>query len=208
MEMRRLSSDMEIRRLQSDNGLPISLDALKLDLRVDDGDEDNTLERMAQAAAMMIEGRSGYVLVPGLFEAEFDFIGTQTFMREPLRELVKLEAMTAKNTWTELDLGDFQLRRLARGFQLSPFHCFQHPCLYPVTGGVRLQFTAGFDTEGESEGTFASSGEDRPIDPLVRGVYIALVAHFYENRELFEADKLSEIESKAGGLLNSIRTFW
>lgn len=201
---------LDVRRLSTDSGLPVDLEALKLDLRVDDGDEDDTITRIAQTAAGLIERRSGFVLAPGEFEATFDSFDWEGWivMRSPLRDLQSLAAMTGKNEWTDLDLGDFQSIELQRGFKLAPFHCFSSPCLYTPQHGIRLRFTAGFDTEGQSEGNAASSGDDRPLDPTVRGVFIALCAHYYENRELFMADKLTEIEATAGGLLASIRTFW
>ncbi len=42
---------MEIRRVSTDDELPVSLEDLKLDLRVDDDDEDDTLERAERTAA-------------------------------------------------------------------------------------------------------------------------------------------------------------
>lgn len=197
---------MEIRRLTSDEGLPVSLEDLKLDLRVDDGDEDETLRRMAQAAAGLIERRSGYVLIPGTFEALADAFADWQFQRAPFRSLDKIEALTAKNTWTEQELDDFRVLERERGFEICAYSSFTAPCLYECRAGIRITFSAGFDVEPESG--VESSGDGYPIDPTVRGVFIALVAHFYENRELFAADKLTEIESTAGGLLSSIRTFW
>jgi hypothetical protein len=83
------------------------------------------------------------------------------------------------------------------------------PCPFASTAGVRVRFRAGFDLDELSSGESGQSGDgDFPTDPTVRGVFIALVGHLYENRELFAADKMTEIESTSGGLLNSIRTFW
>jgi uncharacterized phiE125 gp8 family phage protein len=212
---------MNIRRISSESGLPVALEALKQDLRIDDDDFDATLERMSATAAGLIERRSGYVLVPGLFEALVDTFGdwnlgawsiTRTplaFRRAPFRELVSVEAMTAANIWTAQELDDFQVIERERDFQLTPFASFQAPCPYATSSGVRVRFRAGFDLEDRATGDSPESGDGGfPVDPTIRGVFIALVGHYYQNRELFGADKLTEIESTAGGLLNSIRTFW
>lgn len=201
---------MDIRRLSSIEGLPVDLDALKLDLRIDDDDDDDTLVRMSQSAAALIERRSGYVLIPGEFEVLVDSIWGDDcghIYRTPFRELTNLAAMTGRNEWTDLDVEDFRVIESPKFWQLSPFHGTTCPSLYTHDRGIRLRFRAGFDVDGESEGEISGAG-DFPVDPLVRGVFIALVGHYYENRELFAADKLTEIESTSGGMLNAIRTFW
>lgn len=197
---------MDIRRISSEEGLPVSLEDLREDLRFDDDDDDGTLTRMAQTAAGLIERRSGYVLIPGTFEATPTCLEPWTIMRSPFRSLDSLQAMTGKNAWTDLDLDDFHVIERGRGFEIAPFPSFTPPTLYVGKGSLRIRFSAGFDLAPTESG--ASGDDDHPIDPTVRGVFIALVGHYVKNRELFEADKLTEIESTAGGLLNSIRTFW
>lgn len=199
---------MEIRRISTDSGLPVRLEALKEDLRVDDDDFDATLTRMAQTAAGMIERRSGYVLLGGEFEALFDLCDTIKVQRAPLRELISLEAMTAANEWTAIDLADLRLIQRERDFELSPYPTLTAPSVWTPTACTRLRFTAGFAVDPDDSDAQSSGDEGLELDPTVRGVYIALVAHLYENRELFAADKMSEIQSTAGGLLNAIRTFW
>jgi hypothetical protein len=65
---------MNIRRISSESGLPVALEALKQDLRIDDDDFDATLERMSATAAGLIERRSGYVLVPGALRGARRFL--------------------------------------------------------------------------------------------------------------------------------------
>lgn len=198
---------MDTRRISSRDVLPVAVADLKLDLRVDDGDEDATLERMAQSAAMLVERRSGFVLIPGEFEVLSDCWGMQV-MRAPFRDLTLVSAMTEPNVWTDVDSDNLMVVRRARGANIVPFATFTPPACCTSYSGVRFRFTAGFDPALESGGDGESGDGDYPLDPLVRGVFIALVGHFYENRELFAADKLTEIESTAGGLLNAIRQFW
>lgn len=196
---------MEIRRIATSSALPVELDDVKLDLRIDSGDEDETIERMIRTAASLLETRTGFVLLGGRFEALLDCFAPVEIMRGPFRELVAVDAMTGKNDWTALDVSDFRVIEKERSFELSPFYPWTaEPTLYTMRAGVRVRFEAGFDTLETGQ-----SGEgDHPIDDKLRGALIALTGHYYENRELFAADKLTEIESTAGGLLNSIRQFW
>lgn len=200
---------MEIRRLTTDEGLPVSLEALKLDLRVDGGgDDDDTIVRMAQTAAGMIERRSGYILLPGTFEVLFDLFDDWKVSRGPLREVVSISIMTDANVWTDQDLAGFRIIESSRGFEVCTFPETSMPQCFTSRAGARLRFYGGVDVAQEESDSESSGDGDHPLDPLVRGVYIALVSHLYANRELFEADKLTEIESTAGGLLNSIRQFY
>lgn len=203
----RTSSESIVRRLTSDDELPVGIADLRLDLRVDDNDDDATLTRMEKTAIALIAERSGAIIMPGRFEALFDACANPICVRRfPLRQLTAVQAMTGRDEWTDLDLGDFRVIQREKDFEVRTFPGFVAPTFYCPDLSVRLEFTAGFSgapDEGKSE------GDDANILPdLYRGVLIGLVAHFYENRELFMADKLTEIESTAGGLLNSIRTFW
>lgn len=194
---------MEIRRISTSDSLPVDVEDVKLDLRIDGDDGDATIERMIQAAASLLEIRTGFVLLAGRFEVLLDCFAPVEIMRGPFRELVAVDAMTGKNEWTELDVGDFRVIEKTRSFELSPYPEWTWSTLYTGRAGVRVRFEAGFDN-----GETGQSGDEHPLDANLRGVLIALVGHYYENRELFAADKLTEIESTAGGLLNSVRQFW
>lgn len=204
---------MHLRRISTDDQLPVPLADLRLDIRIDDDFADATLERMERTAIGLIERRSGLVIMPGTFEALFSACDRLKVQRSPLRQVIGIAALTDRDTWTEQNLADFRVLLGDGSFEVSPYPGYSAPTLFCAEQSVRVQFTAGFHpnlTSGESDGDPAQSGDEESVelDDLVRGVLIALVGHLYENRELFEADKLTEIESTAGGLLNSIRTFW
>lgn len=202
-----------IRRLSEDDQLPVPLADLRLDLRIDDDDDGATLERMERTAADLIEARSGKVIIPGTFEVLFDAGARFKIERAPLRQVTALAFMTDKNVWTDQDLDDFRVITSAGSFEIGAFPGWTAPHFYMLEKTVRIQFRAGWETDpvsGESDGDVLISGDDAvgKMPARYRGILIALTGHFYENRELFMADKLTEIESTAGGLLNSIRTFW
>lgn len=196
---------MEIRRLTSDEDpLPIALDELKLDLRIDDSDEDDTLKRNQLTAAGMIEVRSGAVLVPGTFEALFNPCDRILVPRFPLREVTSIAAMTGRNDWTEQEIDDFRVLELAQDFVLSPFPGYVSPSFYVASNSLRVQFSAGYGAALSGE----SSGQAVEMPALYRGVLTAITGALFENRGLGEADSQFRVEQSMAGLLNSIRRFW
>jgi uncharacterized phiE125 gp8 family phage protein len=183
-----------------------------LDLRVDSPDEQETVERMAKGAAGFLERRTGFVLIPGRFEALIDDLPWPgcplEIMRGPLRELESISYRSSANGFTDLEVDDFPLQQKKRSFVIARPHDFTCPSdRYCVAGlpSTRVRFLAGFDTE---EVDTAVTGEEHPLDDGMRTCFIALVAHFYQNRELFAADKAAEVEAGAGSLLNAYRQFW
>ena len=196
---------MEIRRVSTDDELPVPLDDLKLDLRVDDDDEDETLERAERTAASLIEKRSGVILIPGTFEALFDACDNPIRVeRAPLREVTGVAAMTGRNEWTDLDLDDFRVLELESAFELRPFPGYVAPAFYIPDLSFRVRFTAGFREPASGE----SDGEALPMPDLFRGALIAITGGLYANRELGEFDATMKVGEEMAGLLQSIRKFW
>lgn len=204
---------MQLRRISTNDQLPVPLEDLRLDIRIDDDFGDDTLERMERTAIALIELRSGKIIMPGRFEALFDACDQFKVQRAPLRQVTSIAALTDRNTWTEQEIDDFRVIQDDNSFSVTAYPGFQPPTLFMAEAAIRVQFTAGYHPDlasGESDGDPGESGDAEvgPLPDLYRGVLIAYVAHLYENRELFEADKLTEIESTSGGLLNAIRRFW
>lgn len=195
---------MEIRRLSTDDDLPIPLDDLKLDLRIDDGDEDDTLARNQRTAAAMIEVRSGAVISPGTFEALFNACDRLAIPRFPLREVTSIAAMTGRNDWTEQEIGDFRVIERAQDFELCPFPGYTAPSFYVAALSVRVQFAAGYGAALSGE----STGQAIELTALYRGALTAITGALFENRGLGEADAQFKVEQSMAGLLNSIRRFW
>jgi len=196
---------VEIIKTQVSEALPIPLEDLKLDLRVDSSDEDDTISRMARAAGAFLEIRTGWSVIPGTYQVllcEFP-CGPLEIYRSPLRDLESIEYLSAADTWDTVDLADFQISRRRKSFVIAPLSTFVAPTLFTDLDSVRITFTAGFDAEDSSFGDGT-----QPIDDGVRTLMTMLVAHWYQNRELFLADKGAQIEEKAGSMLGAYRTFW
>jgi len=193
-----------LRRRTFDGPLPLSVEALAEDLRIDaPEDELETIERMARGAAAFIERRTAYVLIPGEYEivAGQWWSGAMTVHRGPFREVVAVEYQGQRGVWTPIDAADYWTTAADRDFDLRLVREFDRPALWQPEACVRVRFSAGFDAAD------ASTGE-HPIDPGLVTVFTMLVGHYYRNRELFAAGKLEAIELGAGSLLGSYRTFW
>lgn len=205
---------MQLVKVFTSNGLPLNLEETKLDLRVDSSDDDETLLRMIRAAGDFAERRTGYVFNPGTYHAFFDdwdaaFNCKDRFrlelLRGPLRALNAVSYLTGNDVWADADLADFLVSRREKSFFVTPLDTFTAPDLFACVDGVRLSFDAGFDPDDMDTGL---SGEDKPLDAGLKTMLTMLVGHFYKNRELFEADKMGDLELGAGSILGAYRQFY
>lgn len=218
----RPSRHTDIRKIAPATGFPISLDDVKADLRVDSSDEDPTIKRMMRAAAEFLEGRTGCSVLAGRYEANFNewcLFAPWEFHRWPLREVLEIawiDVSQSPPTWVSVDLGQFMVSARSKSFLVQPLTAFVAPPLYAPFSGIRVRFVAGFDvltdqSSGEeqvSEGGDGDDGEAKTITDRMRTLLTMLVAHYYQNRELFLADKQAEIEASAGSLIASERKYW
>lgn len=220
MPISRPGRHTDIRKIAPATGFPISLADVKEDLRVDSADEDATIRRMMRAAAEFMEIRTGCSVLAGRYEAHFNewcLWAPWEFHRWPLREVLEiawLDTSASPPTWTPVDLGQFMVRAQSKSFLVQPLHTFIAPTLCAPFSGIRVRFVSGFDVIVESgqdqvsEGGDGDDGETKAITDVMRTLLTMLVGHYYQNRELFAADKLAEVEAGAGSLLAAERKFW
>lgn len=213
---------IDMRKLYTSPGFPLPIDEIMLDLRVDGDDERTTIERLSRAAAAFLEKRTAIAVVPGVYEAKFDawdLCRPWEFMRSPFRQLIEvacLDGNSSPPTWAAQDLDKFFVDERSKSFFVLPLSGVSLPPVWAPMSGIRVRFTAGYDVE-LSSGVDQDTGElpamlddDRelPIADDMRTAVMMLTAHFYENRELFAADKIAQVEMSAGSLLASNRMFW
>lgn len=184
--------------------LPIDMDAVMLDLRIDSDDEEDTVRRMAFGAADFLERRTGFVLVPGAYQVDLPgwWSGPLEIRRGPLRELTSVKYLVDASTEDTAAADGFYVEERDRDFTIRTLTTFTRPALWSEVHRVRLAFNAGFRADDESD-----AGLQAPPDGLVT-TWLMLTGHYYKNRELFMAGKLEEIELGAGSLLGAYRTFW
>ena len=196
-----VGSELAARRLETVGPMPLTVDDMAEDLRVDEPDDERTtLERMMMGAARFIERRTAYVIVPTRYEVALSSFGLIphwfSVHRGPFRELESVEYLTAKDTWATVAALNYWTQQRDRDLVVNLISTFDPPDIWEEAreGGIRVRFTAGFDDD---------SG-DLPIDEGVVSLWVMVTGHFYKNREL----PLDKVEAGATTLLGSYRTFW
>lgn len=210
-----------MRKIQTSDGFPIAIADLMLDLRIDSEDEAATVMRLARAAAAFLEKRTAFSILQGRYEAKFsqwNCMAPWEFMRSPLRGLVEvswLDGNQSPPTWVEVELSKFFVTDLAKSFLVVPLNGVTMPTVWAPFQGIRVRFDAGYDIEltsgavqGSNDPAFLDGEDELDIPDDLRTAVTMLTGHFYENRELFAADKIAEVEASAGALMTSNRFFW
>lgn len=213
-------SPMAMRKIKTSNGFPIPVEELLADLRIDSDDEAKTVMRLARAAAAFIEKRTGMVVLQGTYEAKFsqwNILAPWEFMRTPLREISEiswLDGTQSPPTWEDVAISKFFSTELDKSFIIMPLSSADSsflPTIWAPFHGIRVRFNAGYDIElesGDAQESGSGDGAELTLPDDLRTTLTMLVGHFYENRELFAADKIAEVEMSAGSLLASNRQFW
>ncbi|MEG1028452.1 MAG: hypothetical protein RSE34_00030 [Brevundimonas sp.] len=188
--------------------LPVDVEEILIDLRVDDPEDDaDTVERMARAACAFIERRTCYTLLPTEYEITLDTFALNSWKidRGPLRQIDAIEFQKDRDVWEAVDPELYWTTAGARDFTLRMLSAFKAPTLWQNEACVRLRFSTGFDS-------FTESGGDLPIEDGLRTVLLMVTGHYYKNRELLGAADakygLQAVELGATSLLGSYRQFF
>lgn len=196
-----------LRRISA-GSLPVTVDEICEDLRVDDPDDEaDTVERLAKGAADFIERRTGYAMRPGVYElgAGQWWNGAVEVLRGPLRDIEAVSYQAERDVWTDVDGLDYWTSREARSFKLRFLDTFTRPSLWQPEDCVRVRFTAGFDAADET-------GGDYPIEDGLRTILLMVTGHYYRNREMLGAADpkygLEAVNLGATSLLGQYRQFW
>lgn len=205
---RRGSGGPPMRKI-STGELPVDIDEILLDLRVDDPEEEQpTVERLARGACAFIERRTGYVLLPTVYEITLSdwFAGAgMEVLRGPFRQVEGISYQAARDVWDQVDPEDYWVSAGARDFTLRFLDSFSSPPLWQPQDCVRIRFEAGFDP-------FDESGGEQPIEDGLRTILLMVTGHYYAHREMLGAADpkygLEAVELGATSLLGQYRQFW
>lgn len=192
----------------STGDLPIDIDDLLYDLRVDDPDDDReTVTRLAKGACSFIARRTGYVLLPTVFEVITPswWNGPMEISRGPLRSLESFQFQSARDVWDPVDPEQAWATGRDRTISVRLLDGFTRPELWQQSDCIRLQFSAGFDAADES-------GGDLPLPDGLRTVLTMVTGHYYQNRDMLGLASprtgLQAVELGAESLLGMYRQFW
>lgn len=192
----------------STGGLPVTVDEICEDLRVDDPDDEaDTVERLARGACAFIERRTGFAMLPTVYELSASqwWTGAVEILRGPLREIEGVDYQSDRDVWDPVDGLEYWTSREARSFKLRFLDTFTRPALWQPEDCVRVRFSAGFDAAEET-------GGDLPIEDGLRTILLMVTGHYYRNREMLGAADpkygLAAVELGATSLLGQYRQFW
>jgi uncharacterized phiE125 gp8 family phage protein len=171
---------MSLQRLSGPAAEPVSLDEVKLYLRVDTDAEDATIGLLIGAARELFERETGRALLEQEWEwtlgawpgPGFDARRALDLPLGPVSAIVEITVKDGAGGETDIPLADY-IADLARG-RLTEAKAGLWPRPGAAAAGIRIGFTAGF----------GASGEDVPAD--IRGVLLALIGQAYENRAVNE----------------------
>jgi uncharacterized phiE125 gp8 family phage protein len=205
------------RKLSVTQGMPVSIEDIARDLRVEDDDNFATLTRMARAAATFIERRSGFAVLQGRYEALFSswscIFATWEFMRAPLRSIVEISMLDGTQSppdWIVQPIEHFFVTEHEKSFYVRALSTFAAPQVWAPMDGIRVRFDAGFDVLAQT-GVTQQSGddtEDRPIPDDLVTLLTMFTGELYKNREAFAADTAGAVQSIGNAMLTSVRQIW
>lgn len=194
--------------MAANDGLPVSIEDIALDLRVDDlDDERETIRRFTLFACDFIEQKTAMVITPGRYEIILPCFPTSPifFKRAPLRSIEGIEYMSGRDVWEVVSPDDYYARSFSKNETVMTFVSdFQAPDLWTEMPQVKITLAAGFLSDNEVDSALSVPG----IPDGLRTCMTAMVAHIYKNRELFEADKAGAVAQGLGSILSTYRTFW
>lgn len=173
---------MTVQLIEGGEDLPVELEDAKLALRIEDGSENNVVERSLHAAAEFFEDATNRAVRVGTYEQTFDDwpCGPLVLERAPVREIVAVEYLDAQSkAWTPLGEGAVYLLGRKDGLSEVRFERDQtKPALASRLGNVRVSYVAGYSPtrSTESERRFR-------IPRKVEQCLLLLTGHWFENRE-------------------------
>lgn len=195
-------------RKVSTGALPVPVEEIAWDLRVDDPEEEEeTIERLARAACAFIERRTGYTLLPTVYELQASqwWTGGLEVLRGPFRALDAIEWQSDRDVWDQVDPLAYWTSSSARSFVLRTLSTFDRPNLWQPEDCIRIGFQTGFDSHDET-------GGELPIEDGLRTILLMVTGHYYRNREMLgAADQKTGVEAVelgATSLLGQYRQFW
>lgn len=199
----------EIRRIGGGQDMAVTLDEMKLDLRIDTDDEDMTVERLVRGMTDFFEHRTGWRLSPALFELLLDPVCAHiTVERGPFRRLLGVWSWNATDRqWDTIDIAECTVLERGREFDVifsDTAYATMRQCVGPFPYTVRLQFEAGFDSPEVTDTDVKGPAEDGMLLSLK-----ALVALGFEQREAGQASgNWSGQDPSKDYLLSRYRKFW
>lgn len=201
---------MNIRKLEIEDGLPITTAAARKALRIDHAFEDDTLERKLRAAVELVEEKTGHVLRPTTFEVTFD-AWPRHCDAELCLAMVPIRSVSEVSYYPEagparlpVAPAEYDWRRVDNGGELYFFASFSQPAISTDRRGpIAVKFEAGYDTAAGQAG----DDPELKIPSRIVELVLLLAGHWMKNREAVDSGDLAEVPFSAKLLFEELRIF-
>jgi uncharacterized phiE125 gp8 family phage protein len=175
----------------------VSLEDLKLHLRVAHDHEDGLLASYRLAAEQWVEEFTGRSIRTQTWQLALPWFVSRLWLPRaaPLQSVTFVKYYDTSNVLTTLDASTYLVPAFEEPAVVDKVDTATWPAVYPRRDAVRVEYVAGY-TEGECPA------------PLILAVQ-TLVAHFYENRESVLIGAISkEVEFATTALCSPYRVWW
>lgn len=180
---------------------PLTLEEVKLHLRVDHDDEDALIERLLRTARQAAEGDHDLALITQTLKYHLDnwpSSGVILLPRSPVREVSEVKYVDLAGDEQIIGPANYELDIHSRPGRLRPTSSYTWPHVKDMYNAITITYDAGWGDEGVD------------VPEEIRQALLLMIGNYYEHRETVIVGTISsEIETVAArNILESFRTGW
>lgn len=189
-------------------GLAVTLDQLKGHLRIEDDDENDTLNGQLAAAIEYVERECNIALAPVTFQARLDsWFDDMRLPVSPVRDVATVSYLDGAGAEQSIAAEGWRWSRRNRrgGACVTLAEDLDLPEVYAAADQVVfVTWDAGFDLPDQS-----GSGDDPvlALPAVARQAVLLLAGHWYQNREDTTAGQLANLPKGVDALCNQLKVW-
>lgn len=151
---------------------PLTLEEVKVNLRIVNPDEDGDIERMIRAARQMAEERLNRALMPQVLEfAQNEFCTTLKFPRPPLVDVTTVKYVDGDGAEQTLDSAAYITNEYVDPPELTPAYGTSWPSTQLRAAAIVVRYTAGY-------------ADAASVPEPIRQWMLLAIGAFYEHRSM------------------------
>lgn len=173
-------------RLTRPTGLPIDLDTVRREVRIDFHDDDARLARLLRSEIQRYEAFTGRILSPQSFEYRTDDFEQPTVLPVvPVREITAVVYLDAADQEQTLAAANWYRAEGATGTELRYIDGFSPPDISERADPVRVRFTAGYDKGAADDADAENTLQERDVTNV-----LMLIQRIYDQGEQMSDDDM------------------